>query len=179
MTDLHSISTPTNISLLISFFDLTNFAKMAKSKSDLDIFTFISEYYELIGEKVEAAGGIIVKFMGDGGIIVFPESLADQGVTALHTIKKEIDAWLSEKEIASKMHVKVNFGEVVCGKIGTKTKKHFDIFGGEVNKTAMLKTHGFSLTPQAFRILSPESRKLFKKHTPPMRYIPVDEAHRD
>jgi hypothetical protein len=36
-----------------------------------------------------------------------------------------------------------------------------------------------ALSPQAFRKLEPETRKLFKKHTPPVTYIPVEERHRD
>ena len=39
--------------------------------------------------------------------------------------------------------------------------------------------NGFTLTPQAFRQLNPDTRKLFKKHTPPVTYIPLEELHGD
>ena len=38
---------------------------------------------------------------------------------------------------------------------------------------------GFAMTPEAFRKLGPETRKLFKKHTPPVVYIPIEQPHRD
>jgi len=37
---------------------------------------------------------------------------------------------------------------------------------------------GFAMTPQVFRQLSAESRKAFKKHTPPVSYIPVAAQRR-
>ena len=53
------------------------------------------------------------------------------------------------------------------------------MIGSAVNVCFLLKGHGFVLTPQAFRALRPESRRRFKKHTPPVVYIPVDDPHRD
>jgi hypothetical protein len=43
----------------------------------------------------------------------------------------------------------------------------------------LLKTQGFAITPEVFRKLTPETRKLFKKHTPPVTYIPIGHPHRD
>jgi hypothetical protein len=33
------------------------------------------------------------------------------------------------------------------------------------------------MTPPAFRALSPETRKMFKKHTPPVTYIALEDSH--
>jgi len=65
------------------------------------------------------------------------------------------------------------------GPLGTRDDKRRDVLGATVNTMFMLKTTGFAMTPEAFRKLAPETRKLFKKHTPPVVYIPTEQPHRD
>ena len=94
-------------------------------------------------------------------------------------LKEKTDKWLKEKGINSRLIVKVHFGPVICGYIGTKKDKKFDVFGETVNTTAILTSHGFSMTPQAFRCLDKEARTQYKKHTPPVRYIALEEHHKN
>ena len=75
--------------------------------------------------------------------------------------------------------VSVGQRPVACGRVGTTAEKRVDVFGVTVNTAALLTSHGLALSPQVFRKLGAETRKLFKKHTPPVTYIPVGEAHRD
>jgi hypothetical protein len=42
-----------------------------------------------------------------------------------------------------------------------------------VNTAATLESRNFALSAQAFRKLGPAARKAFRKHTPPVTYIPV------
>lgn len=63
-------------------------------------------------------------------------------------------------------YFKAHFGPVMAGPIGIRNDKHLDVFGETVNIAAMLKANGIAITPQVFRKLEPETRKLFKKHTP-------------
>jgi hypothetical protein len=65
------------------------------------------------------------------------------------------------------------------GPLGTRDDKKTDVLGSTVNTLFLLKVSGFALTPEAFRKLTPETRKLFKKHTPPVFYIPTTQLHRD
>ena len=51
------------------------------------------------------------------------------------------------------------------------------MYGQTVMVAATIKSSGLALTAQAFRKLNKETRKLFKKHTPAISYIPVDERH--
>ena len=57
--------------------------------------------------------------------------------------------------------------------------KRFDIIGDNVNITATLKSNGFTISVETFRKLKKETRQLFKKHTPPITYIDVEEQHKD
>lgn len=63
----------------------------------------------------------------------------------------------------------------MCGLFGPQGDKRFDVIGGQVNAAARLPTRGLALSVEAFRALSPSTRERFKKHTPPVTYIPVED----
>jgi len=169
---------PQSANFLVAFFDLAGFSRFAQSRSDQEVFAVLSEYYELIGDIVEGAGGRVVKFMGDAGLIIFPEDRVDDGVLALRELQGRGDRWLVERDSPCRQIIKIHFGEMVCGEVGTRGEKRFDVFGMAVNTAALLKSNGFAMTSQTFRKLAPDTRKLFKKHTLPITYIPVEESHR-
>ena len=111
--------------------------------------------------------------MGDAGLVVFPAEETDAGVRTMLRLKTESDAWLADRGIRSEAVLKLHTGPVACGIVAGLR----DVYGYTVNLGAVLPSGGFAMTPQVFRRLSPETRKLFKKHTPPMTYIPVDAPH--
>jgi len=177
--DAHNDSrAPQSANFLVAFFDLTGFSRFAQGRSDQEVFAVLSEYYELVGDIVEGAGGRVVKFMGDAGLIVFPEEKVEDGVLALRELQRRGDRWLIDRDSPCRHVIKIHFGEVVCGEVGTREEKRFDLFGRGVNTAALLKSNGFAMTSQTFRKLAPNTRKLFKKHTPPITYIPVEEPHK-
>jgi class 3 adenylate cyclase len=170
---------PTDVDVLVAFFDLTQFARFARTQTSREIFAAFADFYELAGDVVEASGGTVVKFIGDAGLLAWPADRVDAGVRALQQLRNEGDAWWRSRDAACRVIVKAHFGSVTCGAIGTQASKRFDLFGDVVNTAALLRSDGLALTPQVFRKLDPETRRLFKKHTPPITYIPVDQAHRD
>lgn len=167
------------MNLLVSFCDLKSFMRFSQEHSDLEMGQFLDEFYELVGDIVEEAGGHVLKFLGDAALIIFAEEDVNRGVVALKNLQEQSDAWLKARNVPSRNIIKAHFGPVTCGPAGTRHKKQFDIFGLTVNTAATLPSYGLAITPQVFRQLDPNTRQLFKKHTPPVRYIPVDEAHQD
>jgi hypothetical protein len=120
-----------------------------------------------------------MKFMGDAALMLFPETAVDAGVRALLALQIEGDQFWAKKGVATHHHIRAHFGSICLGKIGMRDEKRDDILGATVNTLFLLKTSGFAITPEVFRKLDPETRKLFKKHTPPVTYIPSGQAHRD
>jgi adenylate cyclase len=179
MFDVSSIAPRTSLDMLVAFSDLTLFAQWAGRVTPSEIFTLMDEMAEMVGEKVESSGGRVVKFIGDAALIVFPAEQAGPGILALREMQQAMEQWLGGKGLDCRLRLKVHFGPVVCGPFGTKDDKRFDVFGDTVNTTFRLVSFGFTISPQAFRCLDDAGRKLFKKHTPPIRYIPVEESHRD
>jgi class 3 adenylate cyclase len=178
MLDIKDGEAPVERNLLVAFFDLTYYNRYAKTISALETFDLFAEFFEFVGEIVESSGGRVVKFIGDAGLIVFPEETVNAGVLALLDLKARGDAWLSERQVPCRNIVKVHYGPVACGFLGTPSDRRFDVYGTTVNTAAMLNSNGFAASPQVFRKLDPEVRRSLKKHTPPVTYIPVEERHR-
>jgi class 3 adenylate cyclase len=179
MTDLKEIISPTILNLVVALSDLTSFARFSNNIKTENLFNFMSEYYELAGDIIEKSGGIVIKFIYDSILIAYDGECSDKAVLGLIKLKESCDKWLQDRDINSRHIIKAHFGSVVCGKIGTKDDKRLDIFGETVNTAELLKSNGFAITPQLFRTLNGKTRKLFKKHTPPITYIPIGERHKD
>jgi adenylate cyclase len=165
--------------LVVAFFDLTGFWRFSRAHPPHDVVSTLATYYELVGDLVEEAGGKVVKFIGDAGLLIYPAAEADRAVVGLQHLKAAGDAWLADHDWSCRHIIKAHVGPVYCSQVGTRQEKHFDVFGETVNTAAALPSHGLAITPVLFRQLGPSSRKLFKKHTPPVTYIPVEERHQD
>ncbi len=163
----------TELPLLISFVDLSRFRVDSERVNDRELATLVDELYTRISAKIVGAGGAVVKFIGDAALIVFPEQRVDAGVLALLELQEETDAWLGEKGWDSRLIVKAHFGTAVAGPFGPREHARHDVIGSAVNLAATLPARAFALSAQAFRKLSPEMRRRFMKHTPPITYIPV------
>ncbi len=159
--------------MLISFVDITGFARGAERTPDERLAELLDTYYERIGKAAADGGGTLVKLIGDGALLVFPLERADAAVLALLALRADVpqlfEGWHSE------LIVKLHAGEVVCGPFGPRDDKRFDVIGGEVNIAARLPTRSFAISAEAFRCLSKDLRTRFKKHTPPITYIPSDD----
>ena len=171
-------SARTPISLLIAFVDLTRFSAQTRRTDNATVAAVIDEYYERVGARIAAAGGHLVKFMGDAALAVFPEDDVDAGVTALLALKEEIDDWLAGIGWDCRLMSRAHFGTVIAGPYGAAADKRFDIIGSEVNTAATLDYAGLALSVPAFRKLSPALRTRFKKHSAPITYIRQEDPHR-
>ena len=124
---------------------------------------------------MRAAGGRVVKFIGDAGLLVFPAEHVDAGVLALFDLKQRVDEFMVGRGWPCRLMAKAHFGTVAAGAFGARGDKRYDVLGKTVNTTARLESAGIALSADAFRQLSPETRKRFKKHTPPIAYIRLED----
>jgi adenylate cyclase len=166
------------VSLLVAFTDFTRFAAQAERLDDGEVARVMDAYYELAGRTLAAAGGRVVKFIGDATLAVFPADAVDRGVVALLELKDAADRLMVDRGWESRLTVKAHFGPVVAGHFGVESDKRYDILGKTVNVTARLEASGVALSVEAFRQLGPDVRQRFKKHTPPVTYIRVEDPHR-
>jgi len=170
-----NLRVPTQLELLVGFYDLTGYTRYAEKTEALEILSLMTGYFSLTGQVISDAGGKLIKTMGDSGLAVFPIHSLDKGVLAFKAVQDEGDEWLVRQGYKTRAIVKLNVGPVAVGMVGGPGGEIFDVYGKTVNLAAVLPSSGYSMTPSVFRRLAPETRKLFKKHTPPIRYIGLDE----
>jgi class 3 adenylate cyclase len=177
MQHQNASSTPQLINALVVFGDLTQFTRISRQMDPPALFNFLSEFATRVQASLEHSEGVLIKFIGDAFLAFYPENAVDAGVQHLFVLKTEIDSWLKSQKYPSHLYLKAHYGEVMLGSLGNSSP--VDIIGETVNIAASLTSQSLALTPQVFRKLAPETRQRFKKHTPPIRYIPVEEHHRD
>jgi adenylate cyclase len=162
--------------VVVGFLDLSFYTRDAARTGDAGVAEVVSEYYARVGARVQAAGGTVVKYIGDGVLIVFDGDRADAAAGAVLALREEIDGWMRSIGWESRLVVKLHAGTVIAGSFGAPGSERFDVIGGTVNVAARLP-RPFHVSPQVFRRLSPPMRQRFKKHTPPITYIPTEDRH--
>jgi adenylate cyclase len=163
---------------LVAFYDITGFISFAKGRPPADVLALCAGYFDVTGTIIEGAGGRLIKTLGDAGLCVFEH--ADDGVTALRQVQHAGDAWLRDQGWSGRAVVKAHWGPVAFGFVGPPNRKRLDAYGDTVNTAAVLNAREprFAMTPQVLRQLSADGRKAFKKHTPPITYIPAAARQR-
>jgi adenylate cyclase len=174
--DFSSLTQPRMADLLISFMDIQGFSGMARSlETPLALFEALDGWARLVVAGIEAAGGRVVKFIGDECLVVFTEDAVDEGVRALIDVKAKAEAYLAARGFPTKMRVTAHFGAVAVGPFGAGGCRLIDVLGDTINVAASLgrgEHRGrLVISPQAFRKLSPATRKGFHKYTPPIVYM--------
>jgi class 3 adenylate cyclase len=149
--------------LVIAFIDLSRFQIASRRVKDDALVALLEEYYERITDGLKPAGGRVVKYMGDGALVVFPADRVSQAARALLMLKSDVDARMTKKKFPTALVVRVNVGDVMAGGLGPKGDKRYDVIGHAVNRTAALRPgESFALTGDAHEKLDAKTQKLFK-----------------
>ena len=173
MVPFENVVEPTSGEFLVGFTDLRSFLRVAKSLgSSVMIFEFMDRLAYTMESVVSESSGRIIKYIGDAALIVYPGEEADGGVRNLIRLKDAVDAHMEGSGHGSRLTVSVHFGEATIGPFASD--RRLDIYGETVNRAAVAQSNDrrsdFVITPEAFRRLDSDTRKLFHKFTPPIVY---------
>jgi adenylate cyclase len=168
---------PMQQDLLIGFYDLTGYTKFSATHEPLGVLNIMTGYFSLTGKIILDGGGRLIKTLGDAGLCAFVAADTDHGVQCMRRVQREGDAWLAAHGYKARAKVKLHLGPVAIGMVGAPGAEIMDVYGKTVNTAAVLESKGFAMTPAVFRALKPETRTLFKKHTPPISYIAMEDSH--
>jgi class 3 adenylate cyclase len=124
---------------------------------------------------MDRSGGRVIKYMGDGAMLCWPPQRADDALASLVALRAEVKAWAAAEGWETALIVRLHCGTVIAGDFGPAGHAQFDLLGNAVAVAARLQAQTISVSADAFRRLSPESRQLLKKHTPPVVYIPLND----
>lgn len=170
---------PAEHELLVGFYDLRGFMRYAEATEPRPLLDLMTGYFSLTGKIVAEAGGRLIKTLGDAGLVAFPAAQVDAGIEAVRTVQATGRAWLAARGFKTAIVAKLHIGPVAVGHVGSPGEEIIDVYGRTVGIAATLPSTGLAVTPAVFRSLQPETRKLLKKHTPPITYIDADDSRPD
>ncbi len=123
--------------------DLRGFTSISDLWPRDDVIALLNDYFDALSEPIERHGGEILKFMGDGLLAIFPDD-ASAAIHAVADICHAMAALNAAREArgldALGYGVGVNFGDVMYGNIGSKTRLDFTVIGPAVNVASRLET---------------------------------------
>lgn len=135
--------------IAVLFCDIRNFTTISEARLPFDIVFLLNRYFAVVGSAVEAAGGRVDKFIGDGAMALFGinGSLEDgcrQAVRAAAGIIDGIDELnrqLSQDlTIPLRVAIGIHAGSAVVGTLGYGNARSLTAIGDTVNVASRLET---------------------------------------
>lgn len=121
--------------------DLRDFTSISNRRAAKDVIGVLNAYYDCLVPSIEAQGGEILKFIGDGLLAIFPSEQDQQKVCdAASRAALEGQRHLHEREDgAFRCGMALHIGDVLYGNIGSTDRLDFTAIGPAVNLTARLE----------------------------------------
>ncbi len=136
----------------VMFSDIRSFTTLSEKMTAQENFNFINAYLKRVSPPIRGNNGIIVKYLGDGIMAIFPNG-ADDAVRAgigklkqveQYNYKRQKDGWQPIK-VGLGIHV----GHMMVGMVGETARMQGDAFSDNVNLTSRIegltKFYGASL----------------------------------
>lgn len=132
----------------ILYLDIRGFTPLAHRMRADDAIALLAEYQARMVPVIQARGGSIDKFLGDGIMATFgaaleTETYAADALRAAQALIAEAEVWNRERaargERALALGAGVAVGPVVFGAVGDETRLEFTVIGDAVNLAAKLE----------------------------------------
>ena len=144
--------------MVILFADIRGFTTLSEKKLPYDVVFVLNRYFAAMGGAVEAAGGRVDKFIGDGVMALFgiggsPEQAARHALGAARAMAealREVNRAL-EQDLPDPLRIGIGIhgGPVIVGEMGYGTARSVTAIGDAVNTASRLegltKTFGAQL----------------------------------
>ena len=137
-----------SICAVIWYFDLQGFTKLAETTPGDQVIAMLNDYFGAVVGAVEAYGGDVLKFMGDGLLAIF-KFVDDDGACCSRAIAAADElsgsmAAINDRRAMDGM-VRTNFslalhiGELMYGNIGAEDRLDFTVIGPAVNMASRIQ----------------------------------------
>ena len=132
----------------IVFCDIRGFTRYAHSAAPGEVIAMLTEYQHALVPAIQAHGGAIDKFMGDGIMATFgavrpSERAAADALRAVDAAMAAAADWNRRRAAAGRPVHRVNaaaaFGPIVFGAVGDGDRLEYTVIGDPVNQAAKLE----------------------------------------
>ncbi len=134
------------IRAVVWFSDLVGFTRISDTVSPDVVLALLNDYAEAQVEEIEANGGHVLKFMGDGILAIFPDDDTTQAckraLDAAANLRRRIAALNERRQTAglpvTDTHLALHVGELLYGNLGSPRRLDFTVLGPAVNEAARI-----------------------------------------
>jgi adenylate cyclase len=129
------------------FADLAAFTTFSESRAPTEVLSMLNAYWAVVVPVIDAAGGVIEHFAGDGVMAVFNAS-GDQPDHARRAARTALAIVEAGRPLAAAhpgwpiFRVGVNTGRAVVGDVGAARRRSFAVIGDTTNVAARLMAAG-------------------------------------
>ena len=135
------------IRAVVWFSDLVGFTRLADTTEPDIVLAMLNDYAEAQVESIEAHGGHVLKFIGDGMLAIFPDgedgSACARALDAAADQRRRIDRLNARRSTAglpvSDTHLALHIGELLYGNVGSPRRLDFTVLGPAVNEAARIE----------------------------------------
>lgn len=128
--------------MAVMFSDIRSFTTLSESMTPQENFNFVNDYLKRVSPEIRNHYGIIVKFLGDGMMAVFPDG-ADDAVAAGVAKQKRVQEFNTERKAKTDLPLQVGIGihvgHMMLGMVGEDNRIQGDAFSDNVNLTSRLE----------------------------------------
>lgn len=135
--------------IAVLFADIRGFTSLAEHRLPYDTVFVLNRYFRAVGEAIEAAGGHVDKFIGDGVMALFglkgdPAAACRMALDAARRMAIAIDA-LNESlsgdlEVPLRIGIGLHSGLAIVGELGYGASRSLTAIGDSVNTASRLET---------------------------------------
>jgi adenylate cyclase len=135
--------------IAILFADLRGFTKLSESRLPYDVVFLLNQYFKAMGEAVEAAGGRLDKFIGDGVMALFgieegPDTGCRRALDAARRMGAALarlnDALEADLGLRLKIGIGIHCGPAIVGEMGHGGAMNLTAIGDAVNTASRLES---------------------------------------
>ncbi len=133
----------------ILFADIRGFTSISEGKLPYDVVFLLNRYFRATGQAIEAAGGRLDKFIGDGVMAIFglhagPELACRQALEAARRMSIALDelneALSGDLDMPLRIGIGLHAGLTIVGEMGYERATQLTAIGDTVNTASRLET---------------------------------------
>jgi len=141
----------------ILFVDIRNFTQISENLAPQELSAILNEYFATIEPVIEKYHGIVNKYMGDGLLAIFGESVKTSnhaldavrcGSEIISKVKDLKEKLANEGKPKINVGIGINTGEVFAGNIGTEERLEYTVIGDNVNLAYRIEAYNQLLKTQ-------------------------------